>query len=262
MGLIEGDIPLIIKDRSGGFADTVITLHIIPSSGGQDDNASEYTFTEDRSWPVTETQIQIQSKGPKKMYLKVMDQFIYGKSSSDANSSVNGVTTSTYWLIPKFTGRTYVKFYNEDFDTLIPIEFLPTYNTYDEPGLDFDDTKDSMIVKMGSPSDSVGYEHTYLYFMDGGRQGYTVTVRLNGDGLVDNYEIALQGSTDSEELKSFIVERYYKTSTQWHGHNVYLRAFDVSSPSVYNSNAYMAITEDFIHSKVTYRNPATFNSWQ
>ena len=239
--------------------DTTITISIAEEEIPQDTVFSEYTFyPEDRRFPITLGGTRLSVIGPKIMGKKIMDKFILS-SSTDGSQDSNSVCTSWIDIRFNYVGTACVKFYNEDFDTLIRVDVLPTYNTFEEPKLDFNDTRDSVVFKLGNPQIENPTDNYLIYNCQGENYPYTLKINLTSFGVIKDYEVAFADEEAKAELKLFIEERYKKMST-WNGYYIYARAFDTTYPSLYDSNT-KALVENFSQGKVIYKNPENYPNW-
>lgn len=239
--------------------DTVVTITVRERVIPNDTNNSLYTFyPENRDFPIAQEWATIGVKGPKQMGMKIMDQFVLS-SSANGHNSVGSDCDSWIALRFKYVGTAFVKFYNEDFDTLIQVNVLPTYTTYEEPPLDFDDTRDSVIAKMGIPGLEDETDRHLEYQLQGQTYVYIVRVFLLPSGLIKDYEVMVSGEEAKAELKSFVEERYKEIQT-WNGYYVYARAFDTSYPDIYDRGT-TVLVENFLQGKVVYKNPENHSNW-
>ena len=247
----------LYNDRWG--FDTALTITIKDYVAPYDTNYSTYTFyPENRDFPITQERATIGVKGPKQMGTKIMDKFVLS-SSANGHNIVGSNCDSWIALRFDYVGTAYVKFYNEDFDTLIQVNVLPTYTTYEEPPLDFDDTRDSVITKMGIPGLEDETERCLEYQLQGQTYSYIVRVYLLSSGLIKDYEVVFSDEEAKAELKPFIEERYKKMQT-WNGYYVYARAFDTSYPDIYDRET-TVLVENFLQGKVVYKNPENYSNW-
>ena len=109
-------------------------------------------------------------------------------------------------------GKTNLRLFNDDVDMKFPIEVIGNYNTFSEPPIDFDDTRDSIKAKLGTPlledfpiddttrayvySDSVA-ERLFVLFFESSINCKTYALLFNDENV-----------TLTNELQPFLEERY------------------------------------------------------
>lgn len=239
--------------------DTTLTITIKENVVPGDTDYSVYTFyPENRNFPITQEDVTIGVKGPKAMGTKIMDKFILS-STANGNNNINGNYDSWINIHLNYVGTAYVKFYNEDFDTLIQVNALPSYMTFEEPPLDFDDTHDSVVAKMGTPSVDFITEGILEYMCHGPVYDYTVRVKMLSSGTINEYEVVFVDDEAKTELRLFIEERYKKMGT-WDGYYIYARAYDTTYPNIYDGET-KVLLENFQQGKVVYKNPENHLNW-
>lgn len=143
------------------------------------------------------------------------DEYI-AKKKSDNYSSPNREIV----IEAKYVGSTYLHLSNSDVDTVVPIEVVPEYTTYDEPNLDFDDNRDSVIAKLGTPLLDYDTTMTFYEFSDAGM--IFILVLFDDYKKVSSYAVELD-ETYETEVENFIAERYafYR---YYSGYNFYIDA--------------------------------------
>ncbi len=239
--------------------DTTIVITVTNNHAPEDTSYTTYTFyPEDRNFPITQERARLEAKGPKVMGTKIMDKFLLSSSTNGSNS-VNNNCTSWIDIRLNYVGTAYVKFYNEDFDTLIQVNILPTYTTFEEPDLDFDDTRDSVVAKMGTPQSESTDENYLVYNCQGSQYAYTIRVNMLSSGVIKDYEIAFAEESAKEELRGFVEERYMKMTT-WNGFYIYARAFNTTYPNIYDGETKLLV-ENFLQGKIIYKNPENHTNW-
>ena len=181
-------------------------------------------------------------------------------STSNGSNSLTSTSCSTSGRItPQHVGVTFLHIQDSLFDTIIPVKVLGEYYTYTEPGLDFDDTEDSVRAKLLKTFSLYAYNpDEHYYQVEDSRCRYNLYVNYANDGKVDNYMADLFQGVDTEELIGYIGERYYKTTAYSNGLPVYIKAVNVSSPSI--SDASVVVIPDNASHKVTYKNPMTYSN--
>lgn len=243
-----------------GF-DTTIKISVSESAIPNDTILSEYMFyPEETSFLVTHECVKFGVIGPKQMGAKIMDKFILSSSSSghqhvniDHNGHIIQNANDSYLSICfNYVGTAYVKFYNEDFDTLVRVDVLPVYNTFEEPNLDFDDNRDSVIFKLGNPQIENPLENNIIYNCQGETYPYTLQVNFTPSDVIKDYEVAFADEEARVELRAFVEERYMQRGT-WNGYYIYARAYDITYPNPYDSESKVLI-ENFGQGKVIYKN--------
>ena len=241
--------------------DTIIEISV-KEAQPVDTDYTVYTFyPSDRNFPLTQKEAGISVTGPKTMGSKIMDAFILSSNGS-GNTSRNNECDSYINIHLNYVGSAFVKFYNEDFDTLIRVDVLPSYTTFEEPPLDFDDTRDSVIAKLGEPNDEYteGIYVSYMgYNCHGALYDYTIYVNFLSSGFVKDYEVAFTDEEAKAELKLFIEERYKKMNTL-NGYYIYARAYNTSYPNIYDSET-KVLVENFLQGMVIYKNPENHSIW-
>ena len=243
-----------------GYECTVID-DFSPRDTTQTDTIIENGYTilsDDSSFSITQEEATFTVIGPKYVGAISLDKFLMGIKSISRSQQSSSCTTSVS-LSLKYVGSANLKFYNEEIDTLIKVEIMPQYTTYEEPSLDFDDNRDSVIVKLGEPYEEDTVQNYLLYHLHGLVYEYTLRVNMSASGWIIDYEITFADEDAKSELRLFIAERYYKTYSTWNGYNVYVRAFDDEYPSIYESTK--AVVENFLVGKVIYKNPSNYRYW-
>lgn len=166
-------------------------------------------------------------------------------------------------IYPKHVGKTFVRFLNAELDTLIPVNILPVYTTYDDPILDFDDTKDSFDVKYslwtGNYTPYAGTDSAKLVYQNyqGSVHPCSLTAWFDATGHLCRYEVALTGVSVSE-IRNYLEERYKKWSANNQGHYYYTKGFNVSVPGVNESS--VVVVEHADEGKIIYYKPSSFSS--
>lgn len=222
-------------------------------------------YPEDRDFLLSKGHVQFEVVGPNNVGVDVTDKFIIQQKRRISGGSDGHLTRTSVDIYFKHVGTAYVKFYNEDIDTLIQINVLPTYFTFEEPPLDFDDTRDSVVAKLGVPQ-KVNAEGQYLqYNCHGPVYDYTIRVNmLSWDemGEIKDYEVVLADEEATEavvELHRFVEERYMEVSS-WNGYDVYARAVNTTYPSLYDSETKVLVM-NYLQAKVIYKNPSKHSNW-
>ena len=239
--------------------DTTIIITVTNNHTPGDTSYTTYTFyPEDRNFPITQERAVLEAKGPKVMGTKIMDKFLLSSSTNGSNS-INNNCTSWIDIRLNYVGTAYVKFYNEDFDTLIQVNILPTYTTFEEPALDFDDTRDSILDKIGNPQIENTIENYLLYNLQGSVYAYTLRVNMLSSGVIKDYEIAFTEEAAKDELRGYVEERYMKMTT-WNGFYIYARAYNTTYPNTWDGETKLLV-ENFLQGKITYKNPENHTNW-
>ena len=181
--------------------------------------------------------------------------------ASGSHTESNGSTSSTvsYYqttgiLSPYHVGNTYLYVKDSVNETVIPVTIRPEYYTFNEPSLDFDDTQDSVALKLSSLQYT---EDGGLYFITDPHTDYSLLVNYTESGTVNSYEVSLREQVSSEELTGYIAERYFKTNAYNNGLPVYIEAYNKLSPSI--SDASLVIMLDIASRKIVYQNPLTYS---
>ncbi len=238
--------------------DTIIEISVIEAHPADTDYTVYTFYPSDRNFPLTQREARISVTGPKIMGSKITDQFIL--SGSSGNRSSGNKCISYIDLRFNYVGTAFVKFYNEEFDTLIRVDILPTYTTYEEPPLDFDDTRDSIVAKLGVPQEESSEEQYLSYSYNGSLYEYTLRVNMLSSGVIKDYEVSFTDDEAKEELKLFIEERYKKMNNTWNGYYIYARAYDTTYPNIYDSET-KVLVENFLQGKIVYKNPENHSNW-
>lgn len=240
--------------------DTSFMIYVTDGSTPTPVQESEYQIIpENRQFYTDQDTVTFKVKGPKSVGMRIMDEFLLS-SSVNGRNSINDNCTSWFLLNLNYVGDAKVKFYNEDFDTIINIQVLPRYNTYEEPNVDFDDTRDSVIAKLGTPATDNTTDNYLLYDCTNGIYPYSVKVNMLSSGRVKDIEVIFEDEAAKDELQSFVEERYKKYYSTWNGYYVYVRAFNVASPSSYDAST-RVLVENFLQGKVIYKNPSNHSNW-
>ena len=185
--------------------------------------------------------------------IEIPDCFIcdsYKGSSVGLNDSFQ----KSIVLCPSHVGNTQLHISNLQYDEIMRIVILPEFYTFSEPSLDFDDTQDSVTRKLSSLHYT---EAGGIYSIPDPHNDYSLTIDYSASGMVDSYEVSLGNTVDSEELTGFISERYFKTSAYYNGMPVFIKAFNIKSPSI--SDATFVVMLDIEGRKIKYQNPLTYS---
>lgn len=229
------------------------TLHSLSSWLSTDYPADEFVLF------ITDPEIDImfESTSGGKLSIESADEFVIGVSSW--SWFTYGFTCSMNATIrkPSHVGSTYLHIYNSEHSALIKVQVLPQYYIYTEPGLDFDDTEDSVRSKLANP----------VLFYDPANRTYQV-VDVHGnynlqifyaeDGTIDHYVVTLLNHPSEGELRGYIEERYYYYRTTVNQLPIYIKAFNEHNPSI--SDATVVVILDLESSTITYQNPVTYNN--
>lgn len=205
-------------------------------------------------------EVNFRSNNKDSLFVEITDRFIVQQTNTHIwPCSFDESCDARTYLMPLHVGNSYLHIYNSMHDTLLNVFVLPEYYTYTEPGLDFDDTYDSVRTKLLKAYSHYAYNTEDHYYLVGdSRCMFNLYVNYSNSGTVDNYDVDLYQGVASEELTGYINERYYKTSAQSNGLPVYIRAFNISTtPSI--SDATLIVILDIAGHKVTYKNPMTYS---
>lgn len=156
-------------------------------------------------------------------------------------------------LRPSHVGSTQLHLYNSKYDETMRIVILPEFYTFTEPSLDFDDTQDSVALKLSSMHFT---EENGVYHITDPHNNYSLSMNYTTNGILDSYEVSLGNSVSTEEMTGYIAERYYKTSAYSNGKPVYIKAFNEQNPSI--SYAIVIVVMDIEARTITYQNPQTY----
>ena len=195
---------------------------------------------------------RFRSSDGEELKLTVEDVFVVKSISGD--TCIASITVS-----PHHVGVTRLHIRNDKHDTTLSIRILPEFYTYPEPTLDFDDTYDSVMSKIMKFCTSYSYVNgsRETFFIDSPTK-YTLQISYSTDSTIDHYSVALRDQCAEDELSGFIEERYYRTTAQYDGNRVYIKAFNKTSPSI--SDATVIVIPDFNIQKINYQNPVTYNN--
>lgn len=167
--------------------------------------------------------------------------------------------TGKYSIAPEHVGNTTLHISAQGNSSIVKVTVLGEYYTYTEPGLDFDDTEDSVRAKLLKTFSLYTYNPAEHYYqVEDSRCRYNLYVNYANNGTVDNYIVDLYQGVSSDELVGYVAERYYKTTAYSNGLPVYIKAFNVSSPSI--SDASVVVIPNNASHKVTYKNPMTYSN--
>lgn len=257
--LAEGKAQCRLYNTKYGFDTTICIVVSNGTNPGGEDPSGYIISPNNTQFSISEGTIEITVTGPKPMGTKNLNTFVlfdYGGNVIYDNTT--GVYIRKQSLQLSHVGTAGYKFYNEEWDTTIRIEVLPQYSTYSEPDLDFDDTRDSIILKIGTPDSENESENTFTYLLDGPVYSYTLTIRLQNEGTLKDYDISFSDEAAKEELRKFVAERYFRCGTH-NGYYIYTRGFNQTAPSPYSEDNTVLI-ENFIQGTVSYKNPV--RSWE
>ena len=242
--------------------DTTIGITVQPSDNSEGGSVSGYSITPSNTkYKISVGTIEFTVIGPEAMGVRSMDEFILEKL--DGSIIINNQTQGGYirkqQVKLSHVGSALLKFYNEWWDTLIYIEVLPEYTTYTEPPLDFDDTRDSVLSKLGEPdAEEPGILN---YNLSGPVYPYQLIVRFREDGILRDYDVMFSDPGAIYELPLYIKERYYEYGyTTYNGYHIYTRGYDQRIPSPYSPDN-KVLVQNFIYGYVSYKNPARSSEW-
>lgn len=238
------------------------TISIIVSSGTTPggETTSEYVISPSNThFSITEGIVELTVTGPKPMGGSNLNTFVlFNYGGNVAYDDSVGAYVRKQRIQLSHVGSANFKFYNEGWDTIISIEVLPQYNTFTEPNLDFDDTRDSIMAKLGTPDSEDESNGTLTYIFNGPEYAYTLMIRLRDVGVVKDYDVTFADEAAKEELRLFVQERYYRYGTH-NGYYIYTKGFNQTVPSPY-SEGNTVLIENFLHGSVSYKNPS--RSWE
>ena len=145
-------------------------------------------------------------------------------------------------------GATSLRLFNNDFDTMVSFEVLPVYSsTYREPALDFNDTRDSVISKLGTPSTEGDGYLQYNNF-----QSFTQLLVYFNNGILSSYIVVFTSeptsSTVHAEIESFLLERYESFMPNYSTAKLYINAWEYG-------DATKLISLENTQNRITYYNP-------
>ena len=119
-------------------------------------------------------------------------------------------------ILAKYVGETSIGFFDYETEGTVVyrgiwVKVNPRYTTYDESGIDYDDTQDSVMMKVGSPTVITFNEGNLVY----GYTNYSTSdlfvvmfdKDLNND-IVLSYAIQFDDDEMQQEIPLFIEERY------------------------------------------------------
>ena len=184
---------------------------------------------------------------------EIFDCFVCNNTIGGSNGSYESYQKSVF-LRPSHVGSTQLHLYNSKYDETMRIVILPEFYTFTEPSLDFDDTQDSVALKLSSMHFT---EENGVYHITDPHNNYSLSMNYTTNGILDSYEVSLGNSVSSEEMTGYIAERYYKTSAYSNGKPVYIKAFNEQNPSI--SYASVIVVMDIEARTITYQNPQTYS---
>lgn len=192
----------------------------------------------------------------------ILDGFVLDDSYWKNVSGYKGLVNHSYyetliWAKPLHVGCTYFRIRYCEHDTLIKVQVLPEYYTYTEPGLDFDDTEDSVRSKLANPVLFYDPENRTYQVVDV-HGNYNLQIFYAEDGTIDHYVVTLLNHPSEGELRGYIEERYYYYRTTVNQLPIYIKAFNEHNPSI--SDATVVVILDLESSTITYQNPVTYNN--
>lgn len=208
---------------------------------------------------VTDNKLDIEFKCASGGILTIEAQDCFILLYTESSITINGSSFVNGHITPRRVGSTYLHIYNTQIDTVMKINILPEFYTYTEPGLDFDDTEDSVRAKLLKTFSLYAYNpDEHYYQVEDSRCRYNLYVNYANNGTVDNYIVDLYQGVSSDELVGYVGERYYRTTAYSNGLPVYIKAFNVSYPSI--SDASMIVIPNVTAQRVTYQNPLTYSN--
>ena len=229
------------------------TLHSLSSWLSTDYPADEFVLF------ITDPAIDIMFKSTSGGGLSIesADEFVI-EAKYSTMVTINETCSMTATIRkPSHVGSTYLHIYNSKHSALIKVQVLPQYYIYTEPGLDFDDTEDSVRSKLANPVLFYNPENRTYQVVDA-HGNYNLRIYYAEDGTIDHYVVTLLNHPSNGELRGYIEERYYRTNATVNQLPIYIRAFNVQSPSI--SDATVVVILDLESSTITYQNPVTYNN--
>ena len=140
----------------------------------------------------------------------------YSVNAGVSSYSTIGISqgNSTRWYLHgairgKYVGKSNVSFsISSGLKQSIQVIVQPRYTTYEEPNIDFDDKRDSVVQKLGRPHvvNSTDSTSTYVYY--GYSTAMLLMVDFDSNEVVRDYMVNMGESVDSVELRLFVKERY------------------------------------------------------
>lgn len=114
-------------------------------------------------------------------------------------------SSNTIIVQGKYVGETSLSITNDKDEITIPIKVDGMWNTYEDPNVDFDDTRDSVKLKLGYPT--VVWNDSTDYYLDYST-AELLSVYYDVLGNLKNYVITFDSCISNEELVQFVEERY------------------------------------------------------
>ena len=177
----------------------------------------------------------------------------YFVASCNLIVETSGVSNNyTYSVVGNHVGNTYVRF-SGGIDLDVPIEVMAKYHTYEEPNLDFDDTRDSVKSKFGEPTlEDVPLNDTtkvYVYYIN---ENNTMLVNFyTYNEKVGSYALSFSDESIFDELDPYLIERYEKF-----GETSTLKAF-MNAESMEDATLIVSLSKSDSGYMVLYTNPET-----
>ena len=175
----------------------------------------------------------------------------YAASASGSKGQYSYTASISAIIVAYHVGQTTFIIRAGDVYKEIQVNIVPEYYTYSEPTIDFDDTKDSVIVKCGHNYTMDILNGTIESVIDGPRGEFTLKVYLDQQGVVSKFVVRL--AAPSVDLEAFLSERYHKVEDAHQGRPAWLKAFDNPTPSISESLYGVVISEE--NREVTYLKP-------
>lgn len=124
----------------------------------------------------------------------------------------NGRNTTYYqdfYIKAKYVGSSVVSFsISSGLKQSVYVIVKPRYTTYDEPDIDFDDTRDSIVQKLGRPhvENNTDTSSSITYY--GYSTAQLLILSFDQNDLLDGYALQFYSDVDTTELRLFLEERY------------------------------------------------------
>ena len=166
----------------------------------------------------------------------------------DNNHTLNiGIGESDYkynkyegHILAKYVGETNIVFFDSETGgnsvcKSVLVKVNPRYTTYVEPGIDCDDTRDSVWMKLGRPDISYFTNEGDLVY---NYENYSTTNHLtvmfdkdSSNNIVYGYALQFEDEEIQQEIPAFIEERY----AYWSLYGYYMNADDYTQATLFLS---------------------------
>lgn len=153
------------------------------------------------------------------------------EESSSSGGNLNYELSQSGRLVASHVGETVLRITSLVLDTSFRVIVMGNYHTYTEPGLDFDDTQDSVCSKLTMRFHEYSTIADNCYQLCDDRNCYNLYVNYT-DGVVDNYIVELSSTVPADELLAFLSERYQQIGDVFMRPNTLIVIPDIDSNTI------------------------------